>query len=171
MNVYDSSWIVDAPPRAIWEIFHPPATVDCSRTTVDNPRVIAHGVLRVAIVAEGDAHGVGLVRVTRYRAPWYVGGIGRSWEIISEVRDGEFERYDVLFCFPPRATVKGWYRLEDLGDGRTRLHVHEEFTMESRWLAPLLERRVHDFILKESDEAFRAVIADGLRRRGAADAL
>lgn len=168
MNVYDSSWIVDAPPRAIWEIFHPPKTFDRSRTTVDNPRVIGHGILRVAIVSEGDEKGVGLVRVTRYRAPWYVGGIGRSWEIISEIREYEFERYDVLLCFPPRAKVKGWYRLEDLGDGRTRLHVHEEFSMESRWLAPLLERRVHDFILKESDHMFRAVIAEGLRAQEAA---
>lgn len=167
MITYDSDWIVDAPRDEIWAVLHPQKTFDRTTTTVANPRVIEHGTTRVEIVSEGDENGQGLVRQCWYAIPWYVPGIGRSWEIVSEVRGSEYQRYDVLFCTPPHATARGWYRLEDLGDGRTRFHFHEEFHMENRWLALLIERRLHRFISKDNDRIMRGIIESGIRARGA----
>jgi hypothetical protein len=48
---------------------------------VASPRVIEHNNVRIVIFAQGDAHGQGLVR--------------RSWEIVSEVRPPECQRYEV----------------------------------------------------------------------------
>ena len=167
-TVYESDWIVDASRAEVWAALHPQQRIDRTRTTVDTPRVIQHGTTRVEVVHEGDEHGEGLVRLCRFRAPWYVGGWARSWELVSEVRADEYQRYDVLLCAPPYATVKGWYRLEALPDGRTRVHLHEEYRLQSRWLAPLLEKRLHDFMLKDNDVQFKGMIEDGVRALRAA---
>ena len=167
MIIYDSDWIVDAPRDEIWAVLHPRKTFDRTTTSVAGPRVIAHGATRVEIVSEGDENGQGLVRQCRFAIPWYIPGTGRSWEIVSEVRVPEYQRYDVLFCTPPHATARGWYRLEDLGDGRTRFHFHEEYHMERRWLAPFVERGFHRFVSKDNDRVLRGIIEDGIRRRRA----
>lgn len=168
MNVYENSWIVDAPREDVWEVLHPQKTFDRHRTTVAAPRVIEHGTTRVEVVCEGDEEGRGLVRRCWFRAPWYLGGgMARSWEIVSQVRAPEYQQYDVLLCTPPDATVLGWYRLEDLGDGRTRMHIHEEYTMASRLLAPILEKRTHDFFLSDNDDQFKSMIEDGIMARRA----
>ena len=168
MISYDSDWIVDAPRDDIWAVLHPQKTFDRATTTVAHPRVIEHGTTRVEIVSEGDENGQGLVRQCWFAIPWYIPGTGRSWEIVSEVRVPEYQRYDVLFCTPPHATARGWYRLEDLGDGRTRFHFHEEYHMERRWLAPFVERGFHRFISRDNDRILRGVIEDGIRKRRAA---
>ena len=162
-TIYENSWIVDGSREEVWTVLHPQKSFDRSRTTVDNPRVVEHGSTRIEVVHEGDENGLGLVRLCWFLAPWYLGGQARSWEIVSEVRPYELQRYDVLLCAPPYATVKGWFRLEALSDGRTRMNIHEEYTMRSRWLAPFLEKRVHDFMLKDNDVKFKGMIDDGLR--------
>ena len=164
MITHDSNWTVDASREEVWQAIN--KTVEDRRSTsVANPRVIEHGNVRVEIVAEGDEHGQGLDRRCWYAVPWYVGGRARSWEIISEVRPPEYRRYDVLFCTPPNATAAGWVKLEDLGDGRTRVHFHEQFAMERRWLAPLLERRIHRFISKDNDKNLQGMIENALARQ------
>jgi hypothetical protein len=170
VNLYESSWIVAAPRNEVWELLHPQKTLDRSRTTVASPRVIEHGSTRVEVLSEGDEEGRGLVRRCWFRAPWFLGGgLARSWEIVSEVRAPDYQQYDVLLCTPPDAKVVGWYRLEDLHDGRTRVHIHEEYTMASRWLAPLLEKRAHNFFLSDNDERFKGMIEDGIMARRATD--
>lgn len=170
MITHDSNWIVEAPIGKVWEALHPPPQHDRSATTYANPRVIEHGNVRIEIVAEGDENGQGLVRCCWYDVPWYAGGRARSWEIISEVRPSEYQRYDVLFCTPPHAKAAGWFRLEDLGDGRTRVHFHEQFDMENRLLAPILEKRVHRYISKDNDKNLQGMIQAGLARMRAAKA-
>ena len=168
MITHDSSWIVDAPREEVWHALHTPARGDRRSTTVASPRVIQHGNVRIEIVAEGDEHGQGLVRRCWYAVPWYVGVKARSWEIVSEVRPPEYQRYDVLFCTPPHATAAGWFRLEDLGDGRTRVHFHEQFDMENRLLAAFIERRLHRFISKDNDKNLQGMIETELARQSAA---
>ncbi|WP_375397275.1 hypothetical protein [uncultured Sphingomonas sp.] len=167
-TTYENSWTVDGSRDDVWAVLHPQKDFDRSLTTVDRPRVIEHGSTRVEVLHEGDENGLGLVRRCRFLAPGYLGGTAQSWEMVSEVRAPEFQRYDVLVCAPPSATVKGWYRLEAIEESRTRVHIHEEYTMRSRWLAPLLERRVHDFFLKDNDVKFKGMIEDGLRARRSA---
>ena len=169
MTTHDSNWIVDAPRDEVWALLHPQKEFDRSRTSYATPRLIQHGNVRIEVVFEGDENGESLIRQCWYAVPWYVGGKARSWEIVSEVRPPEYQRYDVMFCTPPHAKAAGWYRLEDTGDGRTRVHFHEEFRMESRWLAALIEARVHRFISKDNDTNLKGIIEDGLAaRRGAA---
>lgn len=165
MISHDSSWIVDAPREEVWAVLHPQKAFDRKLTTVANPRHIAFDNVRIEVVSEGDENGQGLVRQCWYATPWYVGGKARSWEIVSEVRVPEYQRYDVLFCTPPDAKAKGWYKLEDLGDGRTRVHFHEEFAMENRLAAALVEKRVHRFISRDNDKNLKGIIEDGLAAR------
>lgn len=168
MVSYDSDWIVDAPRDEIWTVLHPQRTFDRATTTLANPRVIEHGETRVEVLSEGDENGQGLLRRCWFAIPWYIPGTGRSWEIVSEVRVPEYQRYDVLFCTPPHAVANGWYRLEDLGDERTRFHFHEEYHMESRWLAPFVERRFHRYVSKDNDRIMRGIIESGIRARRSA---
>lgn len=169
MIEHNSSWIVAASREDVWAALHPSRPLDRASTTVANPRRLTHSGVRIEIVAEGDANGQGLVRRCWYPVPWYVGGSARSWEIVSEVRVPEYQRYDVLFCTPPDATAMGSYRLDDIGDGQTRVSFHEEFHMERRLLAPLLERRVHRFISKDNDTFLKTLIERGLAaQRGTA---
>jgi hypothetical protein len=107
MITHDSNWVVDAPRDEVWLALHTPAQDDRRATTVANPRVIQHNNVRIEIVAEGDEHGQGLVRRCWYAVPWYFGGKARSWEIVSEVKPPEYQRYDVLFCTPPDAVAAG----------------------------------------------------------------
>ena len=50
--------------------------------------VIEHGDVRIEIVHPGDDAGLGLVRHCDFRVPRYLGsgGVGRSWEVITESR-------------------------------------------------------------------------------------
>lgn len=162
MIVHDSNWEVDASPEEIWAIFHPPlAERSHGQTSLANPRVIEQGNVRIEIIHEGDHNGQGLVRRTWYEVPWYFGRKARSWEIISEARPPFFQRYDAVTT-PPNAYAMGWFRLEDLGNGRTRFHFHEEYRMESRLVAFFFEKRVHRFISKDNDKNIRNMIERGL---------
>ena len=55
-----------------------------------------------------------------------------------------------------RAT--GWIHLEDLGDGRTRVHFREMYEAFNPILRALLERRVHRFISKDNDRFMKSAI-------------
>lgn len=161
MIVHDSNWEVDATQQEIWDVFHPHLDFDRKLTTLANPRVIEQRNVRIEIIHEGDEDGQGLVRRTWYAVPWYLGGKSRSWEIVSEVRRPEFQRYDAITT-PPAAYAIGWFKLEDLGGSRTRVHFHEEYRLENRWLAWLLEKPVHRFISKDNDKNIKGIIEHGL---------
>ena len=61
-------------------------------------RVIEHGDVRIEILTEGDEHGQGLVRTCTFPVPKYLlsGGVGRSWECVTEVRPNEYSRYEAV---------------------------------------------------------------------------
>jgi hypothetical protein len=164
MIVHDASWEIDASREEIWSIFHAEPQHDRSATSLFHPRVIEHGNVRIEIINEGDATGLGLVRRTWFAVPWYLGGRARSWEMITECRAPEFHRYDAI-SLPPRSSAVGWFRLEDIGGGRTRFHFHEEYRMENRWLAWLIERPVHRFISQDNDKHVLGMIENGLRAK------
>ncbi len=167
MISHDSSWIVDAPRDVVWAVLHPQKNIDRNATTLATPRVLTYDNVRIHVINEGDENGQGLVRICWFAVPWYLGGKARSWELVSEVRPPEYQRYDVV-CTPPNAKATGWYRLEDLGDGRTRVSFHEDYHIECRWLGALIERHVHRFISKDNDKNLKGIIEDGLKRRRAA---
>ncbi len=169
MIVHDVSWEIDAPREEIWSIFHPEPTRDPRETSLFNPRVITHGDVRIEVINEGDETGLGLVRRAWFKVPWWIGGKARSWEMITECRPPEFHRYDAV-GLPPKSSAVGWFRLEDIGNGRTRFHFHEEYRMENRWLAWLIERPVHRFISKDNDKAVYGMIMNGLKAKREAGA-
>jgi hypothetical protein len=66
---------------------------------------------------------------------------------------------------PPWSRFRGWHRLEDLGDGTTRVHFHEEYHVNNPLLRALLEKRLHRFISRDNDVNLEGIINDGLRAR------
>jgi hypothetical protein len=89
------------------------------------------------------------------------GGVGRSWEWLTEVKPGESWRYDAIGK-PLWSRATGWTRLEDLGGGRTRVHFRETYEAFNPILRALLERRVHRFISKDNDRIMKSAIEKGV---------
>ena len=81
-------------------------------------------------------------------------------------------RYDAVGK-PLWSRASGWTRLEDLGDGRTRVHFRETYEVFNPILRFLLEKKVHQYISKDNDKLIKASIEQYLeatrkKRRGAA---
>ena len=60
--------------------------------------------------------------------------------------------------------AEGRTRLEDLGDGRTRIHFSESYLAFNRITRLLLERRVHQFISRDNDKLITKAVNSGLER-------
>ena len=58
---------------------------------------------------------------------------------------------------PLWSKAEGWHRLEEVGEGRTRLTFWESYDALSPW-GRLLERRVHDFISSHNEVAFTTAL-------------
>jgi len=143
----------------VWRALHPPAP---PRPPGEH-RVIEYGGVRIEIVNEGDSRGEGLVRRCTFAVPWWLlsGGVGRSWECVTEVRPNEYSQYEAVGK-PLWSEATGWHRLEDLGDGRTRVHFGETYHAFNPILGVLFERRVHRFISKDNDRLVRLAIERGV---------
>ena len=139
-------------PREIWALFWQRRT-----------RVVAHGDVRIEYLHWGDETGEGRIRHCQFRVPRYLlsGGVGRSWEWLTEVRPYESWRYDAIGK-PLFSRATGWTRLEDLGDGRTRVHFRETYEAFNPVLRALLEQRVHRFISRDNDRIMKSAIEKGL---------
>jgi hypothetical protein len=144
---------VDATRAEVWQVFW------SSRSGRRR-----HGDVTIEILLPGDEHGLGLVRHCTFPVPRYLlsGGTGVSWEWISEMEPGVSWRYDAVGK-PLWSKASGWTRLEDLGDGRTRIHFRETYHAFNPVLRPLLERRVHDRISKGNDRHIASAIEGGVR--------
>jgi hypothetical protein len=155
------SFEVDATPDEVWRALHPPV-----RHAVPGPRVIEHGGVRIEILFEGDENGQGLVRTCTFTVPRLLlsGGVGRSWECVTEVRPGEYSKYDAVGK-PLWSKATGWHRLEDLGGGRTRVHFGETYYVFNPVLRLLLQGYVHRFISRDNDRLVRAAVEQSLARR------
>jgi hypothetical protein len=94
-------------------------------------------------------------------------GVGHSWEWLTRVTPYESWKYDAVGK-PLWSKAEGWTRLEDLGDGRTRIHFTETYHAFNPVLRVLLEKRVHDFISRDNDTLIAGAVEQGLRRLRAA---
>ncbi len=153
MQDHRYSFEIEATPEEIWPIFW-------SRRNVE------HGDVKIEILHPGDEVGNGLVRRTQFRVPWYLlsGGRARSWEWLTEVKPCESWRYDAIGK-PLWSQATGWTRLEDLGNGRTRLHFRETYHVFNPILRFLLERIVHRAISKDNDTLIAAAVERGVAAR------
>ena len=165
MQDHRYSFEVEATPEEVWRALHP---------RFRKGQVIEHGSVRIEILHAGDEHGDGLVRHCHFAVPRYLlsGGRAKSWEWVTEVLPNESARYDAVGK-PLWSKAQGWHRLEDLGDGRTRVHFRETYHVFNPVLRVLLERRVHRFISRDNDRLMKAAIEGGVahaRARAAARA-
>lgn len=152
MQDHSFTFEVDATREEIWALFW-------SR----RQRVIEHGDVRIEYLHWGDETGEGRIRHCRFRVPRYLlsGGVGLSWEWLTEVRPCESWRYDAVGK-PLFSRATGWTRLEALPDDRTRVHFRETYEAFNPILRALLEKRVHAFISRDNDRIMKAAIEAGV---------
>ena len=164
MQEHGFSFEIEATPQEVWRSLHP----RLPRLATGEHRVIEHGDVRIEIVHPGDADGVGLVRHCQFRVPRYLlsGGVGRSWEVITDSVPNEFSRYEAVGK-PLWSKATGWHRLEDLGAGRTRVTFGETYEAFNPLARRLLEARVHRFISRDNDTLIRAAVEQGVAARRA----
>ena len=153
MQDHSHAFEVDATPQEIWALFWQRRS-----------RVVEHGAVRIEYLHWGDATGEGRIRHCRFPVPrWLLsGGVGRSWEWLTEVKPYESWRYDAIGK-PLWSRATGWVRLEDLSGGRTRVHFRETYEAFNPVLRVLLERPVHRFISRDNDRVLRAAIERGVQ--------
>ncbi len=129
------------------------------------------GDVTIDILHPGDAIGEGLVRHCTFRVPRYLltGGKGQSWEWLTEVKPKESWKYNAVGR-PLFSEAEGRTRLEDLGNGITRVHFSESYRAFNPLLRLLLEKRVHAFISKDNDRLIKESLTKGVRLLRAARA-
>jgi len=139
---------LDATLEETWEVFwyrepdHPQAKIG-----------------RIDILHPGDEVGEGLVRHCTFPVPRFLmsGGMGQSWEWLTQVKHLESWRYDAIGK-PLWSRAEGFTRLEDLGDGRTRVHFTERYFAFNPWMRRLgLERYVHHRLSRDNDSILAAL--------------
>jgi hypothetical protein len=144
---------LDAPPEEVWQVFW------YRGPDRPQPRDVK---TRIDILHPGDDDGNGLVRHCTFPVPrWLLsGGIGHSWEWLTQVVPHESWRYDAIGK-PLWSRATGWTRLVDLG-GRTRVEFTEEYEAFNPVMRILLEKRVHEFLSRDNDTIL-AALNGGLR--------
>lgn len=151
MQEHTFSVVLNAPPEEVWDIFW--------YRGPDRPQPPAGSGTRIEILHPGDAVGEGLVRHCHFPVPKVLlsGGVGQSWEWLTQVRPYESWRYDAVGK-PLWSRAEGVTRLEDLGDGRTRVHFTERYECFNPWMRRVgMERWVHRRISRDNDAILRAL--------------
>jgi hypothetical protein len=153
LHTHSYSVVVDGTPAEVWKLFW------YRRQSAE------HDGVRIEILHPGDSNGEGLIRHCTFRVPRYLmsGGIGHSWEWLTEVTPYESWKYDAVGK-PLWSRAEGRTRFEDLGDGRTRIHFTESYHAFNPLMRVLLERRVHTYISKDNDQVIADSVNAGLRR-------
>ncbi len=153
MQRHEHAVDVDGTPEEVWRLFW-----------YRGPRP-KQGPVHIEILHPGDEIGEGLVRHCTFRVPRYLlsGGVGKSWELLTEVVPPVSWKYDAIGK-PLWSVAEGRTRLEDLGGGRTRIHFSETYHAFNPVLRVLLERRVHRFISKDNDALIASSVNAGLAR-------
>jgi hypothetical protein len=156
MQTHDFSVDLPAPPAEVWEIFW--------YRGPDRPQPPPGSGTRIEILHPGDEIGEGLVRHCHFPVPKILGsgGVGQSWEWLTQVKLHDSWRYDAIGK-PLWSRAEGFTRLEDLGDGRTRVHFTERYECFNPWMRRVgLERWVHQKISRDND-AILAALEGGLK--------
>ena len=150
---------IDATPDELWALFW-----------FRSPRSQS-GDVTIEILHPGDAVGEGLVRHCTFRVPRYLlsGGKGQSWEWLTEVKPKESWKYNAIGR-PLWSTAEGHTRLEDLGEGKTRVHFSETYLAFNPIMRALFEKRVHRFISKDNDQLIKDSLTKGVHHLRAARA-
>ena len=145
---------VKGTPEEVWSLFW-----------YRGPRPPGPGGVHIEILHPGDEVGEGLVRHCTFRVPRYLltGGVGHSWEWLTQVRPFESWKYDAVGK-PLWSKAEGWTRLEDLGPAGTRIHFSETYHAFNPVLRALLEKQVHRFISRDNDTIIAGAMEEGLRR-------
>ena len=155
MQRHEVSFVIDAPPPRVWRLFHPKVP-----TGAEVPRTFEHPGGSITILNDGDEVGQGLVRTCTFPVPrWLLsGGVAHSWEVVTEVREGEYARYEAVGK-PLWSKAEGWHTLEPLdGGSRTRLTFVETYHAHNPVLRALFERRVHRFISRDNTRIYETVL-------------
>jgi hypothetical protein len=143
---------IAATPDELWELFWLRRALSQS------------GDVTIEILHPGNDIGEGLVRHCTFRVPRYLlsGGRGQSWEWLTEVTPKVSWKYNAVGK-PLWSEAEGRTRLEDLGDGSTRVHFSETYRAFNPIMRLLLEKRVHDFISKDNDRLIRDSLTNGVQ--------
>jgi hypothetical protein len=154
MQRHDFSVDLDAAPPEVWQVFW------YRGPDRPQPRDVK---TRIDILHPGDDVGNGLVRHCTFPVPkWLLsGGIGHSWEWLTEVKPYESWRYDAVGK-PLWSRATGHTRFEELGEARTRVHFSEEYEAFNPVMRFLFEKRVHAGISRDNDTIL-AALQGGLR--------
>lgn len=157
MQDHNFDFTVDGTPEEVWD-----ALWAYTRKDIKTPTVT------IDILHSGDDAGNGLVRHCTFPVPKYLlsGGVGQSWEWITGAERPIQWRYDAIGK-PLWSNATGWTRLEDVGEGRTRVFFRETYEARNPIVRVLLEKRVHDFISKDNDRLIEASLVNTLERRRA----
>jgi len=150
VQVHEYSVDINAPLEEVWEVFWYRAP------DRPQPRDVK---TRIDILHPGDDVGEGLVRHCTFPVPRFLGsgGVGKSWEWLTEVKPFESWRYDAIGK-PLWSCATGHTRLEDLGDGRTRVHFRETYETFNPWMRRVgLERYVHRRLSRDNDTILAAL--------------
>ncbi len=149
MQEHNYSVVVNATPEEVWNVFWYRAP------DRPQPRDVR---TRIEILHPGDEVGEGLVRHCTFPVPrWLLsGGVGKSWEWLTQVKPYESWRYDAIGK-PLWSRAEGFTRLEDLGDGRTRVHFTEKYEAFNPVMRALFERRVHHSLSSDNDTILAAL--------------
>jgi hypothetical protein len=150
---------IEATPDELWRLFWFRA-----------PRSQS-GDVTIEILHPGDDIGEGLVRHCTFRVPRYLlsGGRGQSWEWLTEVTPKVSWKYNAIGR-PLWSQAEGRTRLEDLGQGRTRVHFSETYHAFNPVMRALFEKRVHRFISKDNDTLIKSSLTNGVQQLRAARA-
>src|SRR6202041_904022 len=145
--------IVNGTPPEVWQLFW-----------YRGPRRPTSSGVSIEILHPGDAVGEGLIRHCTFRVPRYLltGGKGQSWEWLTEVKPKVSWKYNAVGR-PLLSEAEGHTRLEDIGNGTTRVHFSESYHAFNPLLRALLEKRVHAFISKDNDHLIQESLANGVR--------
>ena len=123
------------------------------------------GDVTIDILHPGDAVGEGLVRHCTFRVP-ALPADRRQGPVLGVAHRGqaeglvEVQRSRAARCSP---RPKGHTRLEDIGNGTTRVHFSESYHAFNPLLRALLEKRVHAFISKDNDRLIKESLTNGVR--------
>jgi hypothetical protein len=143
---------IEATPDELWKLFWFRAPKSKS------------GDVTIEILHPGDAIGEGLVRHCTFRVPRYLlsGGWGQSWEWLTEVKPKVSWKYNAIGR-PLWSQAEGHTRLEDLGNGQTRVHFTETYHAFNPLMRALFEKRVHKFISKDNDRLIKEAMTKGVQ--------
>ena len=148
MQQHESTVDLNAPPEEVWELFW--------YRGPDRPQ---SRIGSIEVLHPGNDVGEGLVRHCTFPVPRILGsgGVGKSWEWLTQVTPYESWRYDAVGK-PLWSRAEGVTRLVDLGDGRTRVHFSERYECFNPWMRRIgLERWVHSRISRDNDTILAAL--------------